>query len=478
MRGHDVSDRTIPLGGGGPHSGDCVLYWMQQSQRARWNHALEGALRAGATRRVPVYVLFVLAPGYPGANRRSLTFLLEGLRETARALRERGIGFVLRLGYPPAEVAALADEIRAGAVYVDAGHLRHQRRWREEAASLLDMPLLEVETDLVVPAWAVSDREEPAAWTLRRKIAPLLEGYMISPDEGDPVVDSTALGIMTEDPGEIEGLLERLGADPSAGALPGTRGGAEAGMLRWRRFLEERLDGYAELSREPGEDGTSGMSPWLHFGQVSALRMALEVREHGGPGAQAFLEQLVVRRELAFNMVRHRPDYDSWGVVPAWAKATLKARAGDRREALYGLEELEAGVTGDEYWNAAQRELVETGGMHGYMRMYWGKRVIDWSASPEEAFEHLGLLNDRWALDGRDPCSRAGIAWCFGKHDRPFGDHPVTGTLRRLGSDLPRMRRDRSSRYNRYLRRMGGATRGSSTAPDTERGGGAWKPHR
>lgn len=455
----ELADRMLPLGGGtAAVRGDCVLYWMEQSRRASWNHALEAALQEGARLRVPVYVFSALPGTALEAGVRQRTFLLEGLRETAGALRRRGIGHIARIGDPAAGIAALARELHAGAVFTDAGHLRHQRRWREQAAWLLDVPLVEVETDLVVPVWSASGVAETAAWTLRKKLAPHLEHYLRPLVGTDPFLDSSVHGIRTEDPSDVHGLLARFESDPRGDPHPMPQGGEQAGLDRWERFLSGGLDRYGELSREPGVEGTSGMSPYLHFGQVSALRMALEVREHGGPGAESFLEQLVVRRELAFNLVRHREDYDGFRSVPAWARATLAAHAGDPREALYTLEELEAGATADEYWNAAQRELVETGGIHGYMRMYWGKRVIDWTEDPAEAFSRLVTLNNRWALDGGDPCSYAGIAWCFGMHDRPFGVHPVTGNLRRLGSSLPKMRMAKSSRYNRYLRRSPGAS--------------------
>jgi len=452
MRG-DLADRMLPLGGGTPVRGDCVLYWMEQSRRASWNHALEAALREGARLRVPVYVFTALPEAVLEAGIRHRTFLLEGLRETAVSLQGRGIGLIARIGNPAVEIVALARELHAAAVFVDAGHLRHQRRWREEAALLLEVPLIEVETDLVVPVWSASGIAETAAWTLRKKLAPHLEHYLRPLVETDPFLDASVHGIRTEDLSDVHGLLARLEPDPGTDPHTMPQGGEQAGLERWGRFLSGGLDRYAELSREPGVDGTSGMSPYLRFGQVSSLRMALDARAGGSAGAESFLEQLIVRRELAFNLVRYREDYDRYGSVPAWARASLAAHAGDPREALYTLAELEAGATGDEYWNAAQRELVETGGMHGYMRMYWGKRVIDWTEHPAVAFDRLVTLNNRYSLDGGDPCSYTGIAWCFGMHDRPFGEHPVTGNLRRLGSALPKMRLVKSSRYNRYLRR-------------------------
>lgn len=447
-----MEHRKRRLNDAGDTRGSCVIYWMQQAQRARWNHALEHSIAVANEKKVPLYVFFGLDGSYPGANARHFTFMLQGLAETALCLRDRGIGLVLRICDPPSGAVKLAGELGASALVTDCGHLRIQRQWRRSAAESLAIPVTEVETDMVVPAWTASDKRETAAWTLRKKLVPQLKWFMEPLEEKDPLKDTANHSIFTLDPSDIQGLMARLKPDNSVNRSGVFTGGASQAEERWRLFLEDKLPDYEKLAREPGTEGTSLMSPYLHFGQISPLKMALEARERGN--CEAFLEQLIVRRELAINMVHYSKNYDMFSIVPGWAKKTLDDHIRDTRERVYSLEELESGQTADEYWNAAQMEMVRTGHMHGYMRMYWGKKVIQWTESPKTAFEYLKLLNDRYQLDGRDPCSYAGIAWCFGMHDRPFGTFPVTGNLRRLGSGLERMRKARSSRYNRYLKRV------------------------
>jgi len=206
--------------------------------------------------------------------------------------------------------------------------------------------------------------------------------------------------------------------------------GAARGQLR--RFLEKGLPQYADFRSDPRRDVTSGLSPYLHFGQISPVEVAWEVSRVGGPGADAFLEELIVRRELALNFVWYNPDYDRWEGLPHWAWETLQAHAADPRPALYPLEDLEAARTDDPVWNAAQSALVRTGRMHNYLRMYWGKRLLVWTARPEEALR-IGLyLNNKYALDGRDPSSYAGVGWCLGLHDRPFPERPIFGRVRSM----------------------------------------------
>lgn len=435
-----------------PDGGGCVIYWMQNAQRTRWNHALEYALKAANSRKLPLYVFFCLVPDYPGANVRHFSFMLEGLKETFEELASRGIGHVIRTGDPPAELLMLTEELRPAVLVFDCGHLRVQRQWRKRVAERVDCRVLEVETDMVVPVWTASDRLEPAAWTLRKKLQPHLEWFLRPVSEIDPAVDSTSVPVHSEE--LTDERMDSLKVDRSVKPSKRFAGGASEAERLWKDFLKNKLHDYARKAREPGSEGTSLMSPYLHFGQVSPLKLALEAGEAGN--AEEFLEQLIVRRELAINLAWYHPRYDGYGAAPEWAMRTLEEHLADRREALYSLKELETASTGDEYWNAAQREMVRTGHMHGYMRMYWGKKVLQWTENPAAAHRCLVYLNDRYQLDGRDANGYAGIAWCFGRHDRPFGTFPVTGNLRRLGTGLEKMRKQRSSRYNGYLRRISG----------------------
>lgn len=436
-----------------PHTGgSCVVYWMQQAQRTSWNHALEYAVMEARSRRLPVYVFFGLTGNFPGANLRHCTFMLQGLEETAEKLNNRGIGFILRNTDPADGAIAVSKELDACMLITDCGHTRIQKNWRKKAAENLETPVLEVETDMVVPAWIASDHEETAAWTLRRKLTPHIPWFLNPPEEIDPAVDSSSHSVQTLDSMKTAELLELLHTDGSVKPSSVFTGGPGEAEKRWSVFLNEREPDYGKNARNPAIQGTSLLSPYLHFGQISPVRMAADVRERSG--SEVFLEQLVVRRELAINFAHYNCNCDSFGSIPGWASLTLGKHMEDRREAIYTLEQLEGAKTHDEYWNAAQKELTETGHMHGYMRMYWGKKVIQWTEDPRTAHGYLVYLNDRYQLDGRDPNGYAGIAWCFGKHDRPFGTFPVTGNIRRLGSPLEKMRRAKSSRYNGYIRRI------------------------
>jgi deoxyribodipyrimidine photo-lyase len=401
---------------------------MQAAQREGANHALEYAIGAANELRKPLVVLFALTERYPGANERHYAFMLEGLRETRARLLDRGIPMLVRRGEPDEEVLALGR--RAALVVVDDGYVRVERRWRASAAARLDCPLVEVATNVVVPVWTASAKEEYAAATLRPKIHRLLDAFLEPPRRTPLRTRSAGPDVDPWDIDDTDAALARLDLDRSVGRVASLRGGpGEAEKKLWT-FVERKLASYAVDRNDPAVEGTSGLSPYLHFGQISPLAVALAVKAGPAYGQAAFLEELIVRRELAFNFVRYNRAYDRFSGLPAWCRATLLERAADRRPYRYSREELERAATHDRYWNAAQMEMVLTGKMHGYMRMYWGKKILEWSASPERAFRTALALNNAYEVDGRDPNGFAGVAWTFGKHDRPWGRRPVFGTVR------------------------------------------------
>ncbi len=407
--------------------GRYVLYWMQASQRGSGNPALAHAISLADELRLPVVVGFGLTPSYPEATLRPYAFMAQGLQEVARDLEERGIRWVLRVGEPPAVALALAQD--AALLVTDRGYLRHGRAWREEVAARAPCPVVEVEGDAVVPVELAYSRGAWSAAVLRRRITPLLPRFVRPLPERAPRRSSRGIDVPGEDPESLPELLARLPIDRSVPpvSLPG---GTAAARARLAQFLEQGLPRYAAERNDPGAAATSGLSPYLHFGQISPVEVALRVQGSGGPGAEAFLEELVVRRELALNFVLYNPNYDTFEGLPPWAQATLRRHAADPRPALYSPAELEEGRTEDPIWNAAQTELRLTGAIHGYLRMYWGKQILLWVPQPEEAFRIALHLNNRYALDGRDPSSYAGVGWCFGLHDRPFPERPVWGKVR------------------------------------------------
>ncbi|WFN35664.1 deoxyribodipyrimidine photo-lyase [Methanogenium sp. S4BF] len=414
-----------------PRRGDYLLYWMQASQRAEGNPALEYAVREANRLNKPVAVCFCLDPRGEGRQVRHLTFMLEGLREAAEQLAGRGIAFILRDGPPQEVVAALGEE--ACLVVTDGGYLRGQRRDRALLAGTLEAPLIEVEGDVIVPVETASLKEEWSAATFRRRITPHIVPSLAQSNEQEVKVRAV--------PGEYESLSLSRPAEiirtlaPAKDASPAAfTGGITEARRLLTLFAAEKLSRYADERNDPNKDVLSCMSPYLHFGQISPHEIALRIREAGGKNAAAYLEELIVRRELSMNFVHYNPRYASIECLPAWARTTLAEHAGDPREYAYSLHEFEAARTHDPCWNAAQRQMRVTGKMHGYMRMYWGKKVIEWSASPEEAYRTLLILNNRYELDGRDPNSYAGIAWCFGKHDRAWKERPVFGKVRYMNA--------------------------------------------
>jgi len=406
---------------------DFVLYWMQASQRARGNHALEFAADKANELGKPLVVFFGLTEAFPEANRRHYAFMLEGLKEARKSLEARGIRLVVRHVSPGEGAAELGR--RACLVIVDRGYLRVEKKWRRDAARLLGCPFVEVESNVVVPVEAASPKEDFAAATLRPKILRQLESYLVPLKER--ALNKSSLGFRLDslDVRDTEKVLASLKVN---GAVPAGlfKGGTSRALDLLERFIDTKIDDYPEARNDPLRDGLSNLSPYLHFGQISPMEIALKVRGRGGPGAPAFLEQLIVRRELSINFVRYNPRYDAYEGLPDWCRATLGEHTSVPRGYVYSEAEFEDAKTHDPYWNAAQKEMIITGKMHGTMRMYWGKKILEWSETPAEGFKTALRLNNKYELDGRDPNGFAGVAWCFGKHDRPWPERPIFGKVR------------------------------------------------
>lgn len=413
---------------------DYVLYWMQQSQRAVFNPALELAVEEANARDLPVLVGFGLTAGYPEANARHYAFLLQGLQDVAAALTGRGIGFVVRQG-DPADVAAELSR-RAALVICDRGYLKPQVAWRRSLADRADVRVVQAEGDAVVPLEVASSKHEFAARTIRPKIQRRMDEF-IEPLEARPVRRRWS-GRLPDavDLSRIPAVLKALGVDESVPPVRRFAGGYTEARRRLDAFLEGGFARYGAQRGKPEAAAASHMSPYLHFGQISPVEIALAVRAASSGQSEdraSYLEELIVRRELAFNHVAYEPAYDSYAALPEWARKTLAAHAGDPRPHLYSPEELEAGATHDRYWNAAMLEMRASGYMHNHLRMYWGKKVLEWSRTPKAAFETLLRMNNRWFLDGRDANSFTNVGWIFGLHDRPWGAQPVFGTVRSMG---------------------------------------------
>lgn len=416
--------------------GDYVLYWMQQSQRAEHNPAMDLAIREANRLKRPVIVAFGLTDAYPEANLRHFRFMLEGLQDVEAALRRKGIRLVVRLGEPPEVALKLGRQ--AALIVCDVGYTRHQRHWRRNVAAEAKCRVLAVEGDAVVPALVASTKAEYAARTFRPRIQKHLDNYLKLPRAVKPRHASMDLEIGGIDLKDIDAILAPLKIDrkvPTVSVL--FKGGCQEAKKRLRRFIRSHLTHYDAHSNQPQTDDISTMSPYLHFGQISPVYLALQVRQaHQGQSIdrEAYLEELIVRRELAVNFVYYTSDYDRYSCLPEWALKTLADHAKDRRSVIYSREEFEAAQTHDPYWNAAMREMKYTGFMHNYMRMYWGKKILEWSSKPEEAFNTALSINNKYFLDGRDPNSYAGVAWVFGKHDRAWAERPAYGKVRYMAA--------------------------------------------
>jgi deoxyribodipyrimidine photo-lyase len=401
---------------------------MQHAQRAADNPALEAAIAAGNLLDKPVVVLFLLVPGFPSAARRHYEFMLEGLHELPAALAARRVGFVVRCGSTD-EVLRFCDEVGAALLVGDENPLREPERWRQHVADSGRVPFWTVDADVIVPS-VLLEKEQYSAATARPRLQRQMEWCLRPIRRQQARVPWSAADDV--DGAALSTLLDRMGV-PSGGQAA-VRGGRVAGLNRLREFVRRGLDGYAEGRTEPSLDATSRLSPYLHFGQLGPREVALAVRDANAPQAdrQAFLEQFIVRRELSVNFVRFNPRYDSLAGCEGWARAALDRHRADQRAPCYSERQLEEAATHDPLWNAAQRQMMETGWMHGYLRMYWAKKVLEWSPTPEAAMAAAIALNDRYELDGRDPNGYAGIAWAIGgKHDRAWGpDRPIFGTIR------------------------------------------------
>jgi deoxyribodipyrimidine photo-lyase len=406
---------------------------MQQAQRVEYNHALEYAVMEANRLKLPLIVLFCLIPDFPDAQYRHYVFMIQGLIEVKKALLERGISMFMVFGEPVSSTVTVARD--AALLVTDRSYLRMQRQWRSAIASLVECRVVEVESDCIVPVEVASPNEEYSARTIRPKIARVLRDYLVALRPVPLVKDSLSIRCDASSfPGSVHKGLEILKCDTSVPEVKGITGGFTRAQELLTAFIQYKLDRYGDLRNDPSLDYSSGLSPYIHFGQIATLQIALEVSRSSSSGKDAFLEELIIRRELAYNFVWYNNSYDSYESIPSWAKNTLESHKKDVRSPLYNEKELENATTYDPYWNAAQREMVLFGKMHGYMRMYWGKKLIEWMKTPQEAFHFALYLNNKYELDGRDPNGYAGIAWCFGKHDRAWKERPIFGKVRYMNA--------------------------------------------
>jgi deoxyribodipyrimidine photo-lyase len=405
-----------------------VIYWMSRDQRAIDNWALLFAIEQANGLKVPLHVVFSIAPSFLGANIRHYTFMFEGLREVEIILKQLKIGFHLMMGEPEETIPQLINELDSSMLISDFDPLKIKRSWKDAVNKSIKIPHLEVDAHNIVPCRLVSQKIEFGAYTLRPKIKNLLSQLLVEIPE-IPSIKVKAYSTPTS----WEAAMNWINADSSVATIEWLTPGSEAGLEMLKNFINEGLTGYSINRNNPVLDGQSNLSPYLHFGQIAAQRVAMEVAKANAPmeDKSAFLEELIVRRELSDNFCFYNSNYDNIDGFHAWAKETINKHRADEREHLYSQSEFEEAKTHDLLWNAAELEMVKTGKMHGYMRMYWAKKILEWTKSPEEAMSIAIYLNDKYSLDGRDPNGYAGIAWSIGGvHDRTWSERPIFGKIR------------------------------------------------
>jgi deoxyribodipyrimidine photo-lyase len=433
--------------------GRYVLYWCRWNRRVQSNHALLYAAETANHMNLPLVCYERLSCAYPTACDRFHTFVLEGVQEMQADVRRLGAGYVFQL--PRRKTTSdktMRAVIKGAAAVVTDDCLR--------ATPHLDVQLHAVDSSCIVPMSRIPQRSY-AAYSIRPKIHRMLEEFLrpvpavklrrpFREKFGDLHTEVTA-----ENVGDLVASCE---IDHSIRPVTEFHGGRRAAEATLKRFVKERLRRYAREKNEPSAHATSDLSPYLHYGHVSSLEVALAVREYARKHkliADEFLEELIVRRELAFNFCRYAETHTTLDTLPEWAQQTIAKHRKDARDPVYTREQFETAATYDELWNATQKELRLRGKIHGYYRMYWGKKILEWSDNAHNALATMLYMHDRYALDGDDPNTYTNILWCFGLHDRPWPERPIYGTIR----SMARSGMERKTDVDAYIREIEGLER-------------------
>ena len=407
-----------------------VVYWMQRDQRVNDNWALIFAFEKAKELNQPLVVAFSLVPKFLDATIRQYGFMIKGLEEVEKSLEKLNIPFFLSLGNPGNEIVKLSKKLNASVIVSDFNPLKISRLWKKEAINKINIPFFTVDAHNIVPVWEASSKQEYGAYTIRPKIKNLLDEFL---DEF-PALNKQSNHDFTVEKVDWNLARNSLKVDFKVKEVDWLIPGEFGAMETLEKFFAKKLKDYNEKRNDPNEDALSNLSPYLHFGQISAQRISLEAKKLEGSfqeSISSFLEELIIRRELSDNYCFYNNNYDSFEGFPEWAKKTLNEHRSDSREYLYTLNQFENAETHDKLWNAAQMQMVNYGKMHGYMRMYWAKKILEWTETPEQAFEFALYLNDKYELDGRDPNGYVGVAWSVGGvHDRAWTERPVFGKIR------------------------------------------------
>lgn len=449
-----MNQRILELTSQADENGRCVLYVMSRDQRVRDNHALLEAQAEALACGLPMAVVFNLYTGLGHRRREHFAFMVDGLKEVEADLKKKNIPFIVTIGDMPENIERLASQLKPRSIYCDFSPLRHSRLTQKKLAKAVACRVAVVDTHNVVPTWVTSDKEEFAARTIRRKLHRLIADWAIDPGSIKKHPHSFDELPTSASWKQVDDIVKNV---PTSGIVHGFTSGESAARKAVKRFVEGGLKDYAEGRNDATLHAQSDLSPYLHYGQVSALRILLDIMDsnshppqiftsfkmpsHDGAatesdGVDSFVEELIVRKELSDNFCLHNERYDSLAGAKEWALKTLEKHANDPREHVYTKEQLREAQTHDELWNAAQRQLTRTGKIHGYMRMYWAKMFLAWTESPKTAVQWAIEFNDTYHLDGGDPNGYVGVLWSIaGVHDRPWFDRDVFGTIRYMSAN-------------------------------------------
>lgn len=413
-----------------PHQTGPVIYWMSRDQRVQDNWSLLFASQMADRHQSPLAVVFCLQDTFLGATARQYSFMLDGLQEVESTLHRLGIPFFLRQGNPVTVMPQFLAEQSAGALVTDFDPLKIKRSWKEAVLREIKIAAYEVDSHNIIPCWQASQKQEYGAYTIRPKIHRLLPLYL---KEIPPLTTPSVSWPESVNPVDWHAVTQSVTVNSDVRPVSWIQAGELAAKAALDKFIHEKLDHYSDNRNDPTKNGTSRLSPYFHFGHLSAQRAALSVMNSGPitTSKEVFLEELIVRRELADNYCWYNPNYDSLSSVQPWALKTLDAHRSDIRPYVYSLQQMEQGLTHDDLWNAAQNQLLTEGIIHGYLRMYWAKKILEWTPDPKTAWEIALYLNDKYALDGRDPNGYTGIGWSIGGvHDRPWFNRQIFGNIR------------------------------------------------
>ena len=437
-------------------NGRCVVYWMQRAQRGIDNHAIDLAAHIANLLELPLVVYFAAISNFPHGNLRHYAFLNQGLADIEQDLQRRNITFVMRRAPHESHEQLLAD-VHAAFLIGDENPMRVPEQWRKQLATRISIPFWTVDTDVVIPSKLI-EKPQYGAYTIRPRL------YRLLPDYLHPYENPHANHAWKRPRGFYsDSVYEDItrdwkDLDRSVAPVETWQGGTHTALKRLKHFTGKLLGDYDAKRNHPEINGTSCLSPYLHFGHIGPLTIALAVEaavkadQKLRPARDSYFNELIVWRELAINFVRYAPNYDSPDCAEAWAKQTIAEHARDEREHLYTLRQLETAQTHDPLWNAGQLQMVRLGWMHNYIRMYWAKKILEWTPDIATAMKYCIHLNDKYFLDGRDPNGYAGIAWALlGKFDRAWGERPIFGKIRYMSGASTGKKFD----SKRYIEQMG-----------------------